>query len=106
MGADWRQLLPSDGFLDACRLFYVHFDERGSSATLGFETRECPVDPLPEWVENGYNAFEFYFVFTGVTGVRVRRQGTSLGSGDSGISFRASAVELVKSRAYLASGSF
>lgn len=97
MDADWRELLPSDGFLDTCRLFYVHFDERGSSATLGFETRERPT---------GSNAFEFYFVFTGVTGVRVCRQGTFLGSGDSGISFRASAVELVKSRAYLASGSF
>ncbi|EPD54722.1 Imm50 family immunity protein [Streptomyces sp. HGB0020] len=125
MDADWRELLPSDGFLDTCRLFYVHFDERGSSATLGFETREFPVHPLPEWVEKGFNAFEFYLAFTGVTDLRVAgwghaeaKQGVRvtagaggqlfgvvLGSGASGISFQASGVDLVKSRAYLASGS-
>ncbi|MFF4258449.1 Imm50 family immunity protein [Streptomyces sp. NPDC001663] len=120
MGADWQRLLTSA----ACRLFYVHFDERGNSATLGFETREFPADPLPEWVEKELNAFEFHLVFTGLEGLRVTGWGyaeagqievavrgaqlfdVSLGSGTSGISFRASAVRLAKSRAYLASDSF
>jgi len=120
MGADWRRLLDSAD----CRLFYVHFDERGNSATLGFETREFPVDPPPEWLEKGLNAFEFYLAFTGVTGLRVTGWGqaearqirvaavqggqplqVSLGSETSGIDFRASAVRLAKSRAYLASDS-
>ncbi|MGY6023139.1 Imm50 family immunity protein [Streptomyces spinosirectus] len=120
MGADWRRLLDSAG----CRLFHVHFDEREDSATLGFETREFPVNPLQEWVEKGLNAFEFYVAFTGVTDLRVTGWGwaeaqrievvavgggqavnVSLGSETSGIAFRASAVRLAKSRAYLASDS-
>jgi hypothetical protein len=120
MGADWRRLLDSAD----CRLFYVHFDERGNSATLGFETRELPEDPLPEWTEKGLNAFEFYLAFTEVTGLRVTGWGqaearrievaavrggqavnVSLGSETSGIVFRASAVRLARSRAYLASDS-
>ncbi|MFI6561551.1 Imm50 family immunity protein [Streptomyces sp. NPDC050534] len=135
MGADWRRLLSSQGFLaaqygdlppapDACRLFYVHFDERGNSATLGFETREFPVNPLQEWVEKGLNAFEFYLTFTHLTDLRVTGWGhteaqrvglavdedgrlldVTVGSDTSGIAFRASAVRLSKSRAYLASGS-
>lgn len=135
MDANWRRLLASDDVLnavygdappapDACRLFYVHFDERGNSATLGFETRQFPMDPPAEWVEKGLNAFEFYLAFTGVTGLRVTGWGraeaqrievvavgggqavsVSLGSEESGIVFRASAVRLAKSRAYLASDS-
>ncbi|UIX31125.1 Imm50 family immunity protein [Streptomyces sp. GQFP] len=121
MSADWSQLLASAEYLgelydgvppstDAYDLFYVHIDEREDSVTLGFDTRAFPVN-LP-----------FHLFFTGVTGLRVTGWGASevkaidltahdgghfdvaLGSEASGITFRAAAARLTRTRAYLAWG--
>ncbi|MFA7753895.1 Imm50 family immunity protein [Streptomyces sp. NRRL B-2790] len=134
MGGDWLRLLASPDCLgalyggdppapDACDLFSVHIDERENSVTLGFDTRLLPVNPPVEWEGQGFNAFEFHLVFTGVTGLRVTGWGPAeakdvrvsfreggafevvLGSGDSGIVFRAAAVRPAGPRAYLASDS-
>ncbi|MFJ8195415.1 Imm50 family immunity protein [Streptomyces sp. NPDC096152] len=134
MNADWSQLLASpehlgelyDGRLPSpqtCDLFYVHIDEREKSVTLGFDTREFPVNPPEQWVLKRFNAFEFYLVFTGVEDLWVTGWGASvaklatvghlgaqvfeviLGSRESGIGFRGSAARMAKTRAYLASGS-
>ncbi|MEU9990309.1 Imm50 family immunity protein [Streptomyces sp. NPDC048045] len=134
MSGDWLRLLASRDHLgglygdappapDACDLFSVHIDERQDSVTLGFDTRVLPVNLPVEWEEQGLNAFEFHLVFTGVTGLRVTGWGAAeakevrlsvrdggafdvvLGSGESGIVFRAPAVRLAGPRAYLASDS-
>ncbi|KAB1977407.1 Imm50 family immunity protein [Streptomyces triticiradicis] len=133
MSADWSRLLASPEYLrdlyndtppsaDSCDPFYVHIDERGTSVTLGFDTRTLPVNIPAEWHGNGFNAFEFHLVFGGVEGLRVTgwnaaaagsidmtvREGVFevvLGSAESGISFRASTARLARARAYLASGS-
>ncbi|MGW0630241.1 Imm50 family immunity protein [Streptomyces sp. NPDC002758] len=134
MGADWQQILAAPEYLgelygtnpppqDACDLFYVHIDERDNSVTLGIGTREFPVNPRPEWQDKGLNAFEFYLVFTDVTGLGVTGWGAEeakemhvtvgnggtwdvvLGSERSGIHFQASAAQLRRPRAYLASDS-
>ncbi|MGW1713048.1 Imm50 family immunity protein [Streptomyces sp. NPDC002156] len=106
-----------------CDLFYVHIDEREDSVTLGFDTRAFPVNPPPEWRGQGkdLNAFEFHLLFTGVTVLRVTGWGAceakaidltardgghfdvALGSEASGITFRAAAARLTRTRAYLAS---
>lgn len=103
MDADWRRLVRSAD----CRVFYVHFDERDNSATLGVETREV----------------EAYLVFTGLTGLRVTGWGHEeagrievaprdgqfadvlLGSEASGIRFRAAEVRQAERRARPAPGS-
>ena len=132
MSADWSQLLASTEYLgelydgappptDECDLFYVHIDEREDSVTLGFDTRAFPMNPPPEWRGQDFNAFEFHLFFTGVTGLRVTGWGASeakainltlrdgghvevaLGSEASGITFRAAAARLTRTRAYLAS---
>src|SRR3954469_26073447 len=134
MPADWTRLLASQEFLgplyagsppppEACDLFYVHIDERGSSVTLGFDTRNFPSSPAPEWEEKGFNAFEFHLVFAGVQSLRVTGWGAGearaiefaaveggglrvlLGTEGSGITFRAATLRLAKARAYLASDS-
>ncbi|MFJ1972164.1 Imm50 family immunity protein [Streptomyces sp. NPDC087903] len=134
MPADWTRFLASQEFLgpqyagsppppEACDLFYVHIDERGSSVTLGFDTRNFPSSPAPEWEEKGLNAFEFYLVFAGVERLRVTGWGAGearaidlaaveggdfrvlLGTKSSGIAFRAATLRLAKTRAYLASDS-
>ncbi|MGY1497914.1 Imm50 family immunity protein [Streptomyces sp. QTS52] len=131
MSADWSQLLASAEYLgelydgapppaSACDLFYVHIDEREGSVTLGFDTRVFPGNPPLEWREKDFNAFEFHLFFRGVTGLRVTGWGASeaqvidltvrdgghfdvaLGSEASGIAFRAAAVRLGRTRAYLA----
>ncbi|MEU6549752.1 hypothetical protein ABZ915_05580 [Streptomyces sp. NPDC046915] len=112
MGGDWLGLVEAGGY----GLFYVHIDERGDSVTLGFGK-----------VEEGEGR-DFYVVFTGVrrlmvTGwgaeeakdVRVSvREGEGegedegedegfdvvLGAPRSGITFRAAAARLAKSRTY------
>ncbi|MFJ3230180.1 Imm50 family immunity protein [Streptomyces sp. NPDC086787] len=113
--ADWSRLLESP-----CDPFYVHIDERGKSVTLGFHTRDLPVDAPAEWQERGFNAFEFYLVLEGVEGLRVtgwdavaarniemtvREEFVEmlLGSPESGIAFRAATARLARTRAYLAS---
>ncbi|MER7836821.1 Imm50 family immunity protein [Streptomyces sp. NPDC096040] len=134
MNADWTRTLAASDYLgelydgvppspDMCELCYVHIDERGNSATLGFVTRNLPVHPPAEWENNGFNAFEFYLVFTGVDDLRVTGWGASearqvdlsvrdggffevvLGTEESGITFRAPMARLARTRAYLASDS-
>ncbi|WP_328557851.1 Imm50 family immunity protein [Streptomyces sp. NBC_00358] len=133
MSADWSHLLASPEYLGglydgtpppagSCDPFYVHIDERGTSVTLGFDTRILPVNIPAEWHEQGFNAFEFHLVFEGVEKLRVTgwdaaaagnigmtaREGVFevvLGSAESGIAFRASTARLARARAYLASGS-
>jgi len=132
MSDDWTQLLARSGYLgalydgappslDMCELFYFHIDERESSVTLGFVTRSLPVNPPSEWEGRVFNAFEFYLVCSEVDGLQVTGWGVSeaheinfivregevidvtLGTENSGITFRAGAVRLSRQRAYLAS---
>ncbi|MEU6480699.1 Imm50 family immunity protein [Streptomyces sp. NPDC047017] len=136
MSADLIQALTAAGFLEElralygdspppferCDLFYLHIDERGDSVTLGFETRTLPTHRPEKWTGKGFNAFEFFVVFSGVQGLRITGWGPSesraadltvhggnlfevcLGSDESGVTFRASAVRLGRTHAYLASG--
>ncbi|WP_328454307.1 immunity 50 family protein [Streptomyces sp. NBC_00386] len=132
MSADWSRLLASPEYLGdlydrtppsagSCDPFYVHIDERGTSVTLGFDTRILPVNSPAEWHEKGFNAFEFHLAFGGVEGLRVTGWNATaagsialtvheelfevaLGSPGSGIAFRASTARLASTRAYLASG--
>jgi hypothetical protein len=130
-GSDWASILGDSRFLgdlyaggsptpEQCELFYVHLDERGDSATLGFETRILPSIPRPEWREKPYNRLEFYLLLGGLTGFVVDGWGASeaasfgisavsqeeiavsLGRGRAGIRFRASSVRLSRTRVYLA----
>ncbi|MEU5597312.1 hypothetical protein [Streptomyces sp. NPDC020298] len=103
MSGDWLELVEAGGY----GIFYVHIDERGDSVTLGFEKVE------------EVEGFEFHVVFTGVRGLTVAGWGAEeakgvrvsvregegfdvvLGEPRSGITFRAAAVRLGKSRTYL-----
>ncbi|MFI5685745.1 Imm50 family immunity protein [Streptomyces sp. NPDC051636] len=134
MSGEWKRLFASSSFLgalygdsppspDECNLFYVHLDERGRSVTLGFETRNLPETRPEDWVAKGFNALEFYLVFTDVQGIQVtgwgaaqakekslvKGEGTSfevvLGTTASGITFRSPAAALTRTHAYLASDS-
>ncbi|MEU9381540.1 Imm50 family immunity protein [Streptomyces sp. NPDC048279] len=134
MSGDWTRMLAASNLLgelygdvpptpDRIDLTYVHIDERENSVTLGFDTRHLPVNSPEEWTVNGFNAFAFSLVFTGVDGLRVTGWGAAearqvdipvrhggvfdviLGTEGSGITFRAPAVRLAGTRAYLASGS-
>jgi hypothetical protein len=131
MSADLLQLVASVEHLGelyggaqppsgACDLFYLHIDEREGSVTLGFDTRSLPANPPVEWEGEDFNAVEFYLVFTDVEGLRATGWGApearaidltfpdggllevALGSEESGVAFRASAVRLAKTRPYLA----
>ncbi|USQ83236.1 immunity 50 family protein [Streptomyces phaeoluteigriseus] len=130
-GSDWASILGESRFLgelyaggspapEQCELFYVHLDERGDSATLGFETRVLPAAPRPEWREKPYNRFEFYVLLGGLTGFVADGWGSSeaasfdvsvvsdkeiavrLGSGQGGMRFRASSIRVARTRVYLA----
>ncbi|WP_279634631.1 Imm50 family immunity protein [Streptomyces bobili] len=130
-GSDWASILTDSRFLgglyagcpptlEQCELFYVHLDERGDSATLGFETRLLPSAPRPEWREKPYNRLEFYLLLGGLTGFVVDGWGPAeaagfditavsdkeiavrLGSGQGGMRFRASSIRLTRTRVYLA----
>lgn len=57
--------------LSSCPLYYVHVDERDTSVTLGFETRQLPDHPRPGWGEKQYNTLSFFVVFTGVDELRM-----------------------------------
>ncbi|MET8696591.1 hypothetical protein ABZV65_29120 [Streptomyces bauhiniae] len=92
-------------------LFYVHFDERGRSATLGFSR------------VHGTEGFEFFLRFHGVRDVRVRGWGApaqkdvhverapdgtvqlSASSDGSSLRFRAADVALSRTRDFLAASS-
>lgn len=77
MSDDWTRLLDdADGLTDVystapalehCKLNYLHFDERGTSATLGLSTDELPDRPLPEWGAKPYNSLTFYLVCESIT---------------------------------------
>lgn len=77
MPADWTELLAdasglTDVYstvpaLDRCKLHYLHFDERGTSATLGLTTGELPDHPLPEWEAKPFNNLTFYLVCEEIT---------------------------------------
>lgn len=79
MPADWTDLLADAGVLadvystapdlDRCRLHYLHFDERGTSATLGLSTGDLPDRPLPEWEAEPFDSLTFHLVCEGVTEV-------------------------------------
>ncbi|ELP69987.1 hypothetical protein STRTUCAR8_07116 [Streptomyces turgidiscabies Car8] len=76
------------------------------------------MNPLAEWAGKGFNSFDFYLVFADVEGLRVTGWGppeagafdlsviggglfeVALGSEESGVTFRASAVRLARTRAY------
>lgn len=130
--SDWHRFLDDRGelgdlydslpALDLCDLFYVHFDERGNSATLGFTTSVPPSNMPSEWVEKEFNTTEFYLVFSGLTETRVSGWGSdqakrvklaadngdvrvTLGAPGAGIDFRASALSVARTRAYKATSS-
>ncbi|WP_416975126.1 Imm50 family immunity protein [Streptomyces sp. 4F14] len=105
---------------EECKPYYVHVDERGSSVTVGFETRNIPSRPDREWRGGDYNTLEFYLLFLGVRNFSVNRWssveaarfdvgiqsdgGVSvvLGGDGSGIKFQADSVGVQKARVYLA----
>jgi hypothetical protein len=128
---DWLLILSRSQFLgklytdgpptpQQCQLFYVHIDERGDSATMGFVTSTLPSNPRPEWREKPYNRLEFYLLFGDLTGFLVNGWSASeaesfdisaeseeeiavrVGREQAGISFRASSVRLAGTRVYLA----
>jgi hypothetical protein len=134
MSADWLRLLASHDFLgrlydaappsvDLCRLGYVHIDERAHSVTLAFDTKSLPVRIPSDWEGRELNTLEFYLVFTDVERLEVTGWGAAvakevdltlhedrsldvvLGTVESGMAFRASAVHLGRTRPYLASDS-
>lgn len=77
MPADWTELLADAGVLtdvyanapalDRCKLHYLHFDERHTSATLGLSTGDLPDHPLPEWEAKPFNSLSFYLVCEEIT---------------------------------------
>jgi len=83
MPADWTELLDdasglTDVYsivpaLDRCRLHYLHFDERGTSATLGLSTNELPDHPLPEWEGKPFNSLTLYLVCEEITELALNR---------------------------------
>ncbi|MEV7241671.1 Imm50 family immunity protein [Streptomyces sp. NPDC093248] len=133
MGAsEWQRILGDPSMLgelyggrspalDECELFYVHADERDNSVTVGFDTARVPSYPRSEWGEVAYNRFEFYLLFSDVTGFQVNGWGmreardfdiaaapggaveASFGDAGTGIHFMASSMRLARTRVYLAS---
>lgn len=128
---EWPSILGTSHFLgelyagdpptpEQCELFYVHIDERGDSATMGFVTGSLPSNPRPEWREKPYNRLEFYLLFGDLTGFLVNGWSASeaesfdisaeseeeitvrVGREQAGISFRASSVRLAGTRVHLA----
>ncbi|MCU8589970.1 immunity 50 family protein [Streptomyces olivaceus] len=113
---DLYETLPP---LNLCDPFYVHFDEREESATVGFTTTVEPSAPPPGWLENAVNTVEFYLLFTGVAEARVFGWGpaqaqhaglavkdgrvlATLGNPGTGVEFRARSVHVSKTRVYKA----
>lgn len=64
-----RPCSPPD--LSSRPLYYVHVDERDTSAALGFETSRLPDRPRPEREGKRYDTVRFFVVFTGVDELRV-----------------------------------
>ncbi|XIE79195.1 Imm50 family immunity protein [Streptomyces sp. SBR177] len=79
--SDWISLVDTEGRLshlyeidlplEACDLFYLQIDERGTSVTLGFETSILPTNPHPDWSEKPYNTLEFYIEFTEIQDITI-----------------------------------
>jgi hypothetical protein len=80
-GTDWTTFLtnPSDVLdlydkpptVDSCDLFYLHIDERDTSITFGFDSRELPARPLQKWQEKEFNSIEFFVSFIKVSHLSV-----------------------------------
>lgn len=107
--------------LSQCNLFSMQIDERGTELTLGVVLRCLPDNPLPEWVEKKFNAFEFSLIFanlqeldidgwlyTPTQNVKIERtregriRAEIYGEGMS-VCFTAGAVNMTGGRAYRAS---
>ncbi|MEV6792756.1 Imm50 family immunity protein [Streptomyces sp. NPDC051320] len=119
---------PSDIFelydrppaLGSCDLFYVHIDERETSITFGFETRQPPSRPKQKWKEKEFNSINFFLYFTGTSQLRINGWGcpgqknVDILRGDEGgmnvrvssdgshIEFRAESASIAHVRAFLA----
>lgn len=119
-----RDIFVTPPDLDECSLFYCHIDERGTSVTLGFDTRKVPDSSPSDGAEGNVNAFEFFITFTTVVDLRISGWGGSVAKSvtvsrsgdDTGIavyvespterlSFRAEAARISRARTYLASSS-
>ncbi|MFM9610866.1 Imm50 family immunity protein [Streptomyces sp. V2] len=129
--SDWGRILGSFDALGVfyegdvpgpgeCKVYYVHVDERGTSVTVGFETRNVPSRPHETWRDKVYNTLEFYLLFSGVrefsvsrwSSVEAARVDMAVGAGGgvsvvlggegSGIRFQADSVGVQKVRVYLA----
>jgi Immunity protein 50 len=113
-----RHFFTSSPPLESCDLFYFHIDERERGVTMGFEHHQLPDRTLPEWVDKGFNACEFFLTFTATSKLRIsgwQHTGmnhyafTSLPSGglsvtirgdNQHIEFRAESVRLSRLRAF------
>lgn len=72
--SDPRQILDlydQPPALDRCNLFYFHIDERDTSITFGFETRELPERPHQKWREKPFNSIRFFIYFTGTSHLHI-----------------------------------
>ncbi|WP_327295956.1 Imm50 family immunity protein [Streptomyces sp. NBC_01197] len=72
--SDPRQILDlydQPPALNRCDLFYVHIDERDTSITFGFETRELPARPRQKWKKKPFNSIRFFISFTGISRIRI-----------------------------------
>ncbi|MEC4014882.1 Imm50 family immunity protein [Streptomyces sp. H27-D2] len=118
-----HELFDRPPVLSQCDLFYLHIDERGTSVTLGFDTKHLPDHPLPEWTKGEFNAFEFFLTFSPVTHLNISGWQSSLSKQtrisrslegnvsvtitgiDEDLSFQAQSAFLTRARVYLASRS-
>ncbi|MFJ8661313.1 Imm50 family immunity protein [Streptomyces sp. NPDC093795] len=73
-----RDVFQTPPDLDKCSLFYFHIDERGTSITLGFDTRLAPDTLLHGDGDTRVNAFEFFITFMPVTGLHISGWGGSM----------------------------
>ncbi|WP_326694249.1 Imm50 family immunity protein [Streptomyces sp. NBC_01766] len=68
---DVLDLYEEPPLLGGCDLFYLHIDERDTSITFGFETRELPAHPRQEWKEKPFNSIDFFISFAGVSQLHI-----------------------------------
>ncbi|MFE1338200.1 Imm50 family immunity protein [Streptomyces sp. NPDC058733] len=131
MGGDWLRLIPFPGPLreayaaapprwEACRLTYLHLDERGTSVTVGLDTTDLPAVPPAAWHGEAFNAVQFFLRFDEVRQLRATgwtlsphtpltlaagRDGmleVSLGEGPFPFTFHAPTARVTTVRPYLA----
>ncbi|MEV6249652.1 Imm50 family immunity protein [Streptomyces sp. NPDC051742] len=73
-----RDTVTTPPDLEECSLFYFHIDERGTSITLGFDTRLAPGALLREGGDTKANAFEFFITFVAVSDLNISGWGGSM----------------------------